>query len=385
MIVRMIFFLAVVLGLTFGLHYYLWVRLVRDTALPAPWDRIATFAIVGLGVLMPASMIIVRAAPRSVAAPFAWVAYVWMGVMFLTFFSLLPLEVARFVGHRTVALDPERRLALSRILGGLAGAAGLVLGAGGMVAALKSVAIAPVRVLLDRLKTGKTYKIVQISDVHVGPTIGKEFLEDVVRTINAEDADVVAITGDLVDGSVAQLGALVEPLSRIKAKHGVFFVTGNHEYYSGADEWISHLGTLGIKVLRNERVAIDGEAGFDLAGVDDTSAKGFGRGHGQDVARAMAGRDPSRAVVLLAHQPKAIGDAVAHGVDLQLSGHTHGGQIWPWGYAVRLDQRHVAGLAREGDTQIYVSRGTGYWGPPIRVGAPAEITRIELVGVGGSS
>ena len=382
MALRMVLFLVVVLGLTFGLHYYPWVRLVRDTAMPAPWDRILGFAIIGLGAMLPISMVVIRAAPRSVATPFAWVAYVWMGIMFLTFFSLLPLEVARFVGNKTVAVDPERRLALARILGGLAGTAGLVLGAGGMVSALRSVAVEPVRVFLDRLKTGKSYKIVQISDVHVGPTIGKEFLEAVVATINAEDADVVAITGDLVDGSVAQLGALVEPLRDIKAKHGVYFVTGNHEYYSGADEWIAHLATLGIRVLRNERLPIDGDAGFDLAGVDDTSAKGFGKGHGQDVARALEGRDPERAVVLLAHQPKAMGDAVKHEVDLQLSGHTHGGQIWPWGYLVRLDQGHVAGLAREAGTQIYVSRGTGYWGPPIRVGASPEITRIEIVGTG---
>jgi predicted MPP superfamily phosphohydrolase len=382
MIGRMILFLVVVLGLTFAIHYFLWVRLVRDPALPEPWARILTVAIFALGALLPISMVVIRTAPRSVATPFAWVAYVWMGVMFLTFFTLVPLELARFAGHRVIGVDPERRLALARILAGLGGAAGLVLGAGGMVSALKKVAVEPVKVFLSKLPTGKSYKLVQISDVHVGPTIGKEFLESVVATINAEDADVVAITGDLVDGSVAQLGALVEPLKQIKAKHGVFFVTGNHEYYSGADEWIAHLGTLGIRVLRNERVPIDGDAGFDLAGVDDTSAKGFGHGHGQDVARAMKDRDPARAVVLLAHQPKAIGDAVKHAVDLQLSGHTHGGQIWPWGYAVRLDQRHVAGLAQEGETQIYVSRGTGYWGPPIRVGAPAEITRIEIVGTG---
>lgn len=379
---RMLVFLLVILGLTFGIHYYLWVRLVRDTAMPAPWDRIVTSAIIGLGALLPISMVIIRTAPRNVASPFAWVGYVWMGVMFLTFASLAPLEIARFIGNRTVAIDPDRRLAFARILGGLAGGAGVLLGAGGMVSALRSVSIEPVRVFLTKLRTGKTYKIVQISDVHIGPTIGKAFLEDVVAKINLEDADVVAITGDLVDGSVASLGALVAPLKDIKAKHGVYFVTGNHEYYSGADEWIAYLGTLGVRVLRNERLAIDGEDGFDLAGVDDASAKNFGKGHGQDVARALAGRSPERAVVLLAHQPKAIIDAVKHSVDLQLSGHTHGGQIWPWGYAVRLDQRHVAGLAREGETQIYVSRGTGYWGPPIRVGAPPEITRIEIVGTG---
>jgi len=218
---------------------------------------------------------------------------------------------------------------------------------------------------------------VQITDVHVGPTIGKDFIEEIVRTANAENADCVVITGDLVDGSVAELGPLVAPLKNLQAKDGVYFVTGNHEYYSGADEWLAFLPTLGIRVLRNERVSL--REGLDLAGVDDHSARGFGRGHGTDLEKALGDRDVSRALVLLAHQPKTILDAIDYAIDLQLSGHTHGGQIWPWGYAVRLDQPHVAGLSRHGGAHIYVSRGTGYWGPPMRIGAPAEITRIELV------
>ncbi len=142
---------------------------------------------------------------------------------------------------------------------------------------------------------------------------------------------------------------------------------------------MAHLPTLGLRVLRNERVAVgDGTHTFDLAGVDDWSARGF-PGHGPDLPRALAGRDRARELVLLAHQPRAIHEAAAHGVGLQLSGHTHGGQIWPWNLAVRLQQPYVAGLARvDNDTQLYVSCGTGYWGPPMRLGAPAEITRIKL-------
>jgi predicted MPP superfamily phosphohydrolase len=159
----------------------------------------------------------------------------------------------------------------------------------------------------------------------------------------------------------------------------VYFVTGNHEYYSGAAPWCEELARLGIKVLRNERVIIgDAEASFDLAGIDDAHARDFGDGHGADLARAVHGRDPARELVLLAHQPRAVFEAVVHGVGLQLSGHTHGGQIWPWNWLVRLQQPVVAGLARFGDTQVYVSRGTGYWGPPMRLGAPAEITRVTL-------
>jgi hypothetical protein len=235
-----------------------------------------------------------------------------------------------------------------------------------------------VRVPLAKLPAGASgYSIVQITDVHVGPTIGREFVEAIVQQANALAPDLVVITGDLVDGSVQQLGSLVEPLRRLRARDGVFFVTGNHEYYSGADEWIAHLATLGIRVLRNERVAI--RDAFDLAGVDDASAHSILPHHGQDVRKAMADRDPSRAVVLLAHQPKAVREAVPLEVDLQISGHVHGGQMFPFNWLARLDQPLIAGLYRLGGTWAYVSTGTGYWGPPMRVGSGAELTRIELV------
>ncbi len=375
---RMILFLAVVLGVTFGIHYYLWVRLVRDAALPASYARLATWAIVVLGVLMAVAMPVMRVVPRSVETPIAWVAFTWMGLMAILFFTLVPMELVR-AAARLGGFDPERRLALARILAGGAGLVGVVLGGVGVANVLKRVGVARVRVPLRRFpKALDGYTIVQLTDVHVGPTIGKDFVEEIVQIANAQNADMICITGDLVDGSVEELGPLVEPLRDLRAKDGVYFVTGNHEYYSGVDAWIAHLRTLGIRVLRNERLPIGGDAGFDLAGVDDHSAKQFGHGHGEDVPRAMDGRDPARAVVLMAHQPKTIGEAIAHDVDLQLSGHTHGGQIWPWGYLVRLDQPHVAGLHQDHGTTIYVSKGTGYWGPPMRVGAPAEVTRIEL-------
>jgi len=377
---RMLLFVAVALSIVFGVHYFLWVRLVRDPAWPPAWSRALTWALVAFGASIPVGIFASRGLSRQAAAPLAWLAYTWMGVMFLLFFILLPLELPR-LGARLGAVDPERRVALARILAGFAGVVGVVMSGAGIASVLSRVGVKQVRVPLAKLPSKLSgYTIVQLTDIHVGPTIGRDFIEQIVRTTNALSPDLVAITGDLVDGSVEQLGHLVEPLRELRARDGVFFVTGNHEYYSGADAWIAHLRTLGIRVLRNERVPIrDDAGGFDLAGVDDTSAHNFGHGHGQDVPRAMAGRDASRAVVLLAHQPKAVRDACKLGVDLQLSGHTHGGQIWPWGYAVRLDQPHVAGFHLHEGTAIYVSRGTGYWGPPMRVAAPAEITRIELV------
>jgi predicted MPP superfamily phosphohydrolase len=170
----------------------------------------------------------------------------------------------------------------------------------------------------------------------------------------------------------------VAPLANLRAKDGVFFVTGNHEYYSGVDEWIAHLTSLGIRVLRNERVSIGGSDGFDLAGVDDWGAASFGNGHGPNLSRALQGRDRGRVLILLAHQPKQIYEAAHADVDLQLSGHTHGGQMFPFNLLVRLQQPYVSGFHMHEGTGVYVSNGTGYWGPPMRVGAPAEITHIEL-------
>jgi predicted MPP superfamily phosphohydrolase len=276
-------------------------------------------------------------------------------------------------------MNVERRQFLSRAIAAGVGVVGVLVSGAGFAAAVGPVRIEKVLVRLRKFpaKLGG-FKVVQITDLHIGPTLGKTWLEDVVARVNAQDPDIVAITGDLVDGSVADLSEHTAPLAKLRAKHGVFFVTGNHEYYSGADEWIAHLRTMGIQVLRNQHVTIgEGDDVFHLAGVDDF-ASGRWPGHGPDLAGALAGRDESRAVVLLAHQPKQIFEAVKQGVGLQISGHTHGGQIYPWGYMVKLDQPYLAGLDRRGDTQIYTSRGTGYWGSPMRVLVPSEISVIEL-------
>ena len=245
---------------------------------------------------------------------------------------------------------------------------------------VRNPSIVDVSIKLARLPCSMDgFTIVQLSDVHIGNTIGRDFVEKIVTRVNATDPDLIAITGDLVDGSVKQLREATAPLAELTAPHGVFFVTGNHEYYRGADSWIEHLQELGIRVLRNERVEIgDHQASFDLAGIDDHSA-GLWQGHGPDLKRALSGRDPLRELVLLAHQPRQVHQAKLHGVGLQLSGHTHGGQIWPWHYVVRLNQRGLlAGHYRFDETQLYVSSGTGYWGPPLRVASESEISRITL-------
>jgi uncharacterized protein len=223
------------------------------------------------------------------------------------------------------------------------------------------------------------FSIVQLSDLHVGLTIDRAFVQRVVDHTNRLSPDLVALTGDLVDGPVAELADEIAPLGSLRAKHGVFAVTGNHEYYAGADPWIEAITKLNVRYLRNQLVTIgNGDAAFDLAGVDDHGAHKYD-GHGEDLATATAKRDPNRALVLLAHQPRQIRRAHKHGVDLQLSGHTHGGQIWPWHYIVKIQQGGLlAGRYEYGGSQLYVTRGCGYWGPPVRLLAPLEITRVVL-------
>jgi len=371
---------VVMTALSWLMHRYVWARLVRDAAWPGPWGRALTVGVFVLAALVPVAFLAMRWLPRPVNAPLAWVVYTWLGFALYLFLLTALSDAGRGAAAAVGALpqDPERRLLLARTVGAAVGALSGLIGLAGAANVARGFDVKRVRVPLARLpRAASGYSIVQMTDVHVGPTIGKDFVERIVRETNALAPDMVVITGDLVDGTVEQLADLVRPLGDLRARDGVFFVTGNHEYYSGADAWIAHLATLGVRVLRNERVAI--RDAFDLAGVDDASAHRMLPGHGQDVAKALEERDPARAVVLLAHQPKAFKEALRAGVDLQLSGHVHGGQMVPFNWLVRLDQPFVSGLHLVERTWIYVSTGTGYWGPPMRVGPGAELTRIELV------
>jgi len=372
--------LGVLSALSWLTHRYVWARLVRDAEWPAPWGRALTVGVVVLAALVPLAFVAMQALPRAASGPLAWVVFTWLGFALYLFLLTALADGGRLIAAVAGAVprDPERRRVLARAIAvAVGGVAGLI-GASGVVNVARGFDVKRVRVPLAKLpRASSGYAIVQLTDIHIGPTIGRDFLARVVAETNALAPDLVVITGDLVDGTVDRLRDLVEPLRALAARDGVYFVTGNHEYYSGADAWIAHLRTLGIRVLRNERVPI-GDA-FDLAGVDDASAHRMLAGHGQDVARALAGRDPSRAVVLLAHQPKALRDASPLDVDLQLSGHTHGGQLVPFNWIARIDQPFIAGLHRVAGTWVYVSSGTGYWGPPVRVGSHAELTRIELV------
>ncbi|MFF4853745.1 metallophosphoesterase [Streptomyces rubiginosohelvolus] len=273
-----------------------------------------------------------------------------------------------------LAPHPSRRLFVSRVVGGAAAAAGLATVGYGTYGVLRGPSVQRITVPLAKLpRAAHGFRIAVVSDIHIGPILGRAHTRRIVDTINATSPDLVAVVGDLVDGSVADLGSAAEPLAALRARHGSYFVTGNHEYFSGAEQWIDHVRELGLVPLENARVEIEG---FDLAGVNDIA--GETEGQGPDFGRALGDRDRGRAAVLMAHQPVVIHDAVEHGVDLQLSGHTHGGQLWPGNYLAELANPTVAGLDRYGDTQLFVSRGAGAWGPPVRVGAPSDITVVEL-------
>ena len=283
-------------------------------------------------------------------------------------------------GHGAVP-DASRRLFLARGLAATAGAVALGTAGTGAWFANSAPVVRRVPVTLPGLAPALDgLRIVTFSDGHLSAMSSTRRFERLVELVNEQQPDVVAIVGDLVDGELSELREEVAPLADLVSRQGVYFVTGNHEYFVDTTAWLRHLPTLGVEVLRNERVPIRrGGAYVDLAGIDDRTAIGSGvPGHGADLDTALDGRDDAVPVVLLAHQPVQVEQAAAAGVDLQLSGHTHGGQLWPFDYAVLLDQPVVQGLSRVGDTQLYVTTGAGSWGPPMRIGARPEVAVVEL-------
>jgi predicted MPP superfamily phosphohydrolase len=334
-------------------------------------------------LILPLGMALRRVWRTGSADRLAWLVYGFLGV----FSSLLVLTLLRdgvlLAAMAFDALVPGR-LDLARLAAWSAAAVplgGLAISAVGFVNARRTAAVVSVDVPIAGLPEAlHGFTIAQISDVHVGPTIKGPYLDAIVGAVNRLRPDMVAVTGDLVDGSVAQLAGHVAPLAGLASRHGTFFVTGNHEYYSGAAGWIVELRRLGLKVLLNEHVVLrEGDAALVVAGVTDWSAHHFGESHRSDPTAALRGAPADAVKLLLAHQPRSAPAAAAAGYHLQLSGHTHGGQFLPWNFLVRLQQPFTAGLHRFRALWVYVSRGTGYWGPPKRFGAPSEITRLRLV------
>ncbi|GGQ59473.1 metallophosphoesterase [Streptomyces asoensis] len=407
-----IVFVLLALAVLVTANVYLWRRLFRDTTSgPGRVRRAGAVLIAGGWILAVAALVGERTgAPFWLQRTLAWPGFLWMALSVYLLLALLAGEAVRpllrrFLRKRAAAdtpvarpepetvpagapaprqpdpedgapppPDPSRRLFVSRVVAGTAAAVAVGTVGQGTYGVLRGPRVKRVTVPLARLpRRAHGYRIAVVSDIHLGPVLGRGFAQRVVDTINATQPDLIAVVGDLVDGSVKDLGPAAAPLAGLKAREGSFFVTGNHEYFSGAEQWVEEVRRLGLDPLENARTELPW---FDLAGVNDIA--GESEGHGPDFARALDDRDTTRACVLMAHQPVQIHDAVRHGVDLQLSGHTHGGQLWPGSLLAAAANPTVAGLERYGDTQLYVSRGAGAWGPPTRVGAPSDITVVEL-------
>ncbi|HTW73755.1 MAG TPA: metallophosphoesterase [Steroidobacteraceae bacterium] len=357
---------------------YIGVRLLPALALDAP-QRAAGVLLVCLPLLLsPATIFARRMRRRWLARAWAWAGSLALGwVSFLLLLTVLrePVVLLGALAWPAGAASLREGSAQGVVL--LAALAVLL----GLFMVLRVPRVVEILIPLPDLPADlEGFTIVQISDLHVSYTLRRRYVERVVRRVNALAADLVAITGDLVDGSVADLASEVAPLSQLLSRHGTWFVTGNHEYYSGASAWIAQLRRLGMHVLLNEHAVIrHGTAAFVLAGVTDTQAEAFEAGQRSDPQAALHGAPPQvRPRILLAHRPRSAQAAAAAGYDLQLSGHTHGGQFWPWNLVVRYREPLALGLDRWQGLWVYTSRGTGYWGPPQRLGVPAEITRLRL-------
>ena len=368
------------MGVIAFLHAYIGWRLLPPLPITATWKIAGAVVLFISWILLPLGMLSRNARSQRWSDRIAWAAFLTMGL----FSSLLVFTLLRDIVLMALLLLPDTTFdTVTQVSAEVALASALIVTALGLFNARRRARVRDVEIpIADLPEALHGFTIAQITDVHVGPTIKRDYVAAIVDAVNAMDADAIAITGDLVDGRVDQLRSHVEPLARLKARHGVYFVTGNHEYYSGVEAWIRELRGLGIKVLTNEHVVLErGGAQLVLAGVTDYGAQHYDRRHKSDPALALA-RAPADAGarVLLAHQPRSAAAAAAAGFDLQLSGHTHGGQFWPWNHFVRFQQPYTAGLHRLDRLWVYTSRGTGYWGPPKRFGAPSEITRIILVG-----
>lgn len=410
-LVRYLVFFAILGVLSVLSHVYLYRRIFRDTSGHPGWRKAGVIGLAALCLLMLGSRALAFVLPERVMLALATVGWTWMGAAVYLILALFMIGSARslvslFRGRRSqpapaAAASPpapaqapasepapapapvsqERRQFLAR-----ATASGALLATGGFVGygtwrAFHPPVINRLAIRLPGLpKALDGFTLVQVSDIHVGPVIQRRFMDAMVDQCNALKPDLVCITGDLVDGSVDELGHAVGALTNLRARHGAYFCTGNHEYYSGDEEWTAALERMGIPVLRNRHVSI-GEPGasFDLVGVDDWSAGRSGSPHRYDLEKAVAGRDPERASVLMAHQPANWREASKAGIGLQLSGHTHGGQFFPFTLVVSAIWEHAAGHFEENGHHLYVSRGTGFWGPPVRIAAPPEIVHVTLL------
>ncbi|MCC7111377.1 MAG: metallophosphoesterase [Deltaproteobacteria bacterium] len=381
---RMLMFLLVMTGVLGSLTYYVGLRLI-----PPGWStgaRVGAWAgLAALVLIQPLAFVLRFQWHRESAGDvLLWVAFVAMGVFLIVLAFTFLRDVGWLAGRLSgvVPKDPDRRQALLELTNlGVLGVSGGTF-AWGLKRALARPTVVDVTIPVAGLPAAlEGFTIAHVSDIHIGPTIKRPFLEEVVAVVNSMKADLVAVTGDLVDGSVAELGRHTEVLGGLRARHGAWFVTGNHEYYSGVHEWIDEVRRLGLTVLLDEHRVVDHDGHrIVVGGVTDYTAASSVPEHKSDPEAALAGAPTDAAFkLLLAHQPRNAYAAAKAGFQLQLSGHTHGGQLFPGNFLIHLVQPFAAGLHRLEQMWIYTNTGTGYWGPPVRTTrVTSEVTRIVL-------
>jgi predicted MPP superfamily phosphohydrolase len=363
--------LVTILALLFGVP---WWTLVLAPGWPSPATTLGTLLFAAAAVAFPFVMFLGHGRRIDTAAK---AGDTTLGVIWVLFAWSVIGAVAGAV-LRAIGVDASHRAVAAAVA-----VIAVVLLLWGYVEAMRVPRVRRTEVRIPRMGPGLDgLRVVLITDTHYGPIDRARWSGRVVEAVNSLDADIVCHTGDIADGTVEQRRDQSGHLGDVQARHARAYVTGNHEYFAGgADEWLEHLAELGWESLHNRHFVVERDGSrLVIAGVDDRTAHSTGRpGHGADHAAALAGADPDLPILLLAHQPQQITAAVEHGVDLQLSGHTHGGQIWPFHLLVRTDQPVLQGLSRHGvRTQLYTSRGTGFWGPPFRVFAPSEISLLIL-------
>ncbi|NDV20814.1 metallophosphoesterase [Pseudodesulfovibrio sp. JC047] len=325
-----------------------------------------------------------------------WVAFTFFGFISILIFFMLARDIPRMIGAFVSGVkkmctrrsrrpyftgpDMRRRRFLLNASNGAFVAAALPLTGYAVFTARSRPTVVRNMLPVPGLPSGLDgFTIAQVSDTHIGPTIRKAWARMVVDEVNQLAPDLIVHTGDLVDGSVDGLKDDIAPMADFKAPYGVWFCTGNHEYYSGVHEWLAETRRLGIRPLVNEHTLVDTGAGrILLAGVPDITGYRFEPSHVSSPAQAREGAPDHDVSILLAHQPNSVHDAARAGYDIQLSGHTHGGQYFPYNFMIHLFQDYVRGLYIHDGTVLYVNTGTGYWGPPLRLGTFPEITLHTL-------
>ena len=381
-------FFIIAIGVLWLMHGYVAWRIIPILGISSSQTILAYTAVFILS-LLPILPIILRMGGNEskLIDKFSFVGYTSLGFFTLSFFIFvakdLVFQLIALLGHIINEDNPfdnskrdfiKKSINISMIT--LAGSATVY----GFYSARKGPFIIKHDIYIKKLPDAfENFSIVQISDLHVGPTIKRPYVEDVLEKISRLNPDLIAVTGDLVDGSVKYLKSELQPLKDMIAPYGTFFVTGNHEYYSGVDQWLDETDRLGMKNLINSNELIS-KAGdqIAIAGITDLRAHQIKPAHRSDPELALRSVPEDITKIVLAHQPNSIHSVHETGADLQLSGHTHGGQFWPFTYPVKMTHPYIAGLHDHQGTQIYVNRGTGYWGPPLRIGVPAEITLIRL-------